>query len=599
MQRQGFSQRFPRRYFSVPDIAIMLLIATIIYGVVAMGKEWRSEFHPVTKIDLSIWALPYYTLFSAVRGVVAYFISLSFTLLVGYLAAKSRPAEKIILPLLDILQSIPVLGFLPGLLIGLVALFPNTNTGLELAAILMIFTGQVWNMTFSYYTSLKSIPPDMIEASTVMGLDWRQRLFRLELPFSAVNLAWNSLLSMAGGWFFLIPCEAITLGDREYRLPGIGAYMDVAIKEGNSQAIFMAVIAMVLLIVLMDFVIWRPILAWVQRFRLEQVAGGVSTEPLMQIWIRESRIVRWVKLHYRDYIMEKRKNSKRKGRSWQLTLREKVHTQSPALHDWMYHSYHKTRTHFRSLQFYRLTVLFCLLMGFALMTYGAFKLVLVLMQVPPATWFFLMRDALWTLLRVLFALILSTLWAVPIGIWIGTSSRRVRVAQPIIQVLASFPAPMLYPLAIGLFFAAGINFNIGSMLLMLLGVQWYVLFNVLAGALRIPQELNYALSLMEASRWDRWKTLYLPSIFPSLVTGWMTAAGGAWNASVVAEYFFYRGTILKTEGLGASLSVATANENFPLFAASITLMVAMVILLNRTVWARIYRLAQTRFRMDT
>jgi NitT/TauT family transport system permease protein len=582
-----------RRYFSIPDLAILLLIATVIYGVVAIGNEWRSDFHPLTKIDLSLWALPYYTLMSAARGIVAYLISLTFTLIVGYIAANSRLAEKIILPLLDILQSIPVLGFLPGLLLGLVALFPDTNTGLELAAILMIFTGQVWNMTFSYYSSLKSVPTDMKEASSVMGLNWRERLVKVELPFSAVTLAWNSLLSMAGGWFFLIPCEAMTLGDREYRLPGIGAYMDVAIKQGNSRAILMAVAAMISLIVLMDFVIWRPILAWVQRFRLEQVSGIQKTEPIMQIWIRESKIFRWLKLFYRDFMEEYRYRLPR-VHVWFRWIQKTLGWRLPHLRKALL----RVRSNHSSPTWMTFLEVLGIAAAFAFIGWGAFKLLTVLIRVPPSTWILLIRDTLWTLIRVLLALTISTLWAVPVGIWVGTSQKRVRIAQPLIQIMASFPAPMLYPIALGLFFALRISFDWGAMFLMLLGVQWYVLFNVLAGALRIPQELNYALSLMETSRWDRWKTLYLPSIFPFLVTGWVTAAGGAWNASVVAEYIFYQGKILKTGGLGATLSVATANQNFPLFAASLTVMVTVVILLNRLLWSRVYRLAQTRFRMD-
>jgi NitT/TauT family transport system permease protein len=479
------------------------------------------------------------------------------------------------------------------LLLGLVSLFPNTNIGLELAAIIMIFTGQVWNMTFSYYSSLKSVPLDLHEASTIMGLNWRQKLTRVELPYSAVNLAWNSLLSMAGGWFFLIPCEAMTLGEREYRLPGIGAYMDVAIKQGNNRAIAMAVIAMVLLIVLMDFAIWRPILSWVQKFRLEQVAGVAPTEPLMQIWIRESKIVRWITLSYRHFIW-KRRHRNPTHTLWVGQLEDLVRNKSPKLHQWVL----KVKTTGYSSLVSGALEKFFFVAALVFVSYGAFQLLRVLMRVSPATWIVLIRDTLWTFLRVTLALTISTLWAVPVGIWIGTSQKRIRFAQPIIQVLASFPAPMLYPVALGLFFTLGISFDWGSMFLMLLGVQWYVLFNVLAGAMRVPQELNYALALMKASRWDRWKTLYLPSVFPPLVTGWITAAGGAWNASVVAEYIYYQGTILKTGGLGASLSVATSNENFPLFAASLTLMVSVVILLNRLVWSRVYRLAQTRFRME-
>lgn len=291
-----------KRYFSVPDMVVLVLLATAIYGVFSIAHEWRSEFHPITEIDLSVNALPYYAFLSAMRGLVAFSISLGFTLVVGYMAAKSRTAEKIIIPLIDILQSIPVLGFLPGLLLGLVAIFPERNFGLELAAIIMIFTGQVWNMTLGYYTSLKSIPGEFKEASDVMGLNWQERLLRLELPYSAVNLAWNSLLSMAGGWFFLITCEAFTLGENQYRLPGIGAYMDVAIQQNDTTAIVLALIAMVFLIISMDFVIWRPLLSWVQKFRLEERSGSSLSEPLMKIWFRESQLVQWLT----QFVREKR-----------------------------------------------------------------------------------------------------------------------------------------------------------------------------------------------------------------------------------------------------------------------------------------------------
>jgi NitT/TauT family transport system permease protein len=584
--------RLAQRYFSIADLVVLMVLATTIYGVMSVANEWRSEFHPVTHIDLSARALPYYTILSAVRGMGAYLLSLSFTLVVGYAAAKSKTAEKVIIPLLDIFQSIPVLGFLPGLLLGLVALFPRTNIGLELAAIIMIFTGQVWNMTLSYYASLKSVPAEFGEASRVIGLDWYQQLVRVELPFSAVNLAWNSLLSMAGGWFFLIPCEAITLGDHEYRLPGIGAYMDVAIKSGDTRAIVLAVIAMILLILVMDFVIWRPILAWVQRFRLEDVPGGLPVEPLMQVWIRESKILNRIKMLYRELVLKPRRLRSRLAGD--VSVEAIVKVKAPKV----YSLFRMVTRWFGSPRVIRALEMIVSFVVLSLVAFGAYRLFLVLVKIPPAIWMTLARDTIWTFLRVLMALILSSLWAVPVGIWVGTSVKRIRVAQPLIQILASFPAPMLYPLALGLFFSLGISFDWGSMLLMLLGVQWYVLFNVLAGAMRIPKELNDALLLMNTSRWTRWKNLYLPSVFPYLATGWVTAAGGAWNASVVAEYIPYQGTILKTGGLGSTLSVAIANENFTLFAASLFLMVLVVVILNRLVWTRVYRLANTRFKMD-
>lgn len=589
IQRKIFSQRF----FSFPDLVILFLVATAIYGVVAIGIEWQADFNPVTQIDLSFSSLPYYTLLSAIRGIAAYGISLTFTLIIGYVAAKNKTIEKIIIPLLDILQSIPVLGFLPGLLLGLVALFPHTNTGLELAAIIMIFTGQVWNMTFSYYASLKSVPNDFQEAATVMGLNWYQRLRKLELPFSAVNLAWNSVLSMAGGWFFLIPCEAISLGTREYRLPGIGSYMDLAIKQGNHQAILLAIVAMISLIVLMDFAIWRPILAWVQKFRLEAIPGMSSVEPLMQVWIRESPLVRNAKMFYRTYVHHI--FNKIVGLFQpNIRLNSYIQKRAPRLYYWVNEINEKQKSQNLSKWLEIGGALFI----FFWVGLGAYKLFLILMKIPLHSWILLLRDTFWTLARVVCTLLISTLWCLPVGIWLGTSTKRIRIAQPFIQVLASFPAPMLYPIALNLFFLWGIRFDLGSMLLMLLGVQWYVLFNVLAGALRIPKELNDALALMEASRWVRWRTLYLPSVFPSLVTGWITAAGGAWNASVVAEYLNYKGMIISTAGLGAALSISISQQDFSTFAGSLTLMVGVVILLNRLVWARLYRLVQTRYRMD-
>lgn len=593
---------FPKKFFSIPDLLILLFVGTLIYGLVGMGREWRADYNPVSDISLSAGSLFYYTLLSAVRGMVAYVLSLLFTLTVGYAAAKNRQAERIILPAIDILQSIPVLGFLPGLLMALVALFPNTNMGIELAAIIAIFTGQVWNMAFAYYASLKSVPPDLEDASTVIGLGWWQRLLKVELPFSAVNLAWNSVTSMAGGWFFLTVCEASKIGEHEYRLPGVGAYMAVAIGKSDNQAIVMGIVAMVTLIVVMDFVIWRPVLSWVQRFRLEEVHGGESTEAMMQVVLRESRIVRWLKLEWRRWRFARREEVIA-ARGEAAQFQTEVEAESPAALmtlalgqpiDWRGHL-KRVRRDPVVLRWMERAASVAVLLG---IVYGGWLLFKILVVVPVSTWVILIRNTWWTFLRVLLALVLSTIWTVPVGIWLGTSARRVQIAQPIIQVLASFPAPMLYPLALGLFFAVGIHFDWGSMLLMMLGVQWYLLFNVLAGAMRAPRELNYALELMESSRWLKWRMLYLPSVFPALVTGWIAAAGSAWNASMVAEVATYMGTQLETAGLGTSIMRASESGDFQTLAASLALMVFVVVVINRVLWAPLYHLAQTRFRMD-
>ena len=572
-----------RQKYSLADIAVVGFLAAIIAGLVSYGREWKTPFHSATEIDLSLYSLPYYTFFSAMRGTAAFLLSLAFTLSVGYWAAKSKRAEKILIPMLDILQSIPVLGFLPGLVLALIALFPKTNTGLELSSIIMIFTGQVWNMTFSYYSSLKSVPNEFHEVSRIIGLSPWEKLKRVEIPFSAMNLVWNSLMSMSGGWFFLSVCEAFTLGSREYRLPGIGAYMAVAINRGDTAAMIFGILAMVALIVVMDFLIWRPVLAWAHRFRLEDIPGYGSTDPMINNLIGGSRLVLWIKAFYRQKIQHRKI-------LWEPP-EETVLPPAPrlAVTKPFWERYPK-----------QLTVLGYVggVMALGAILWGSVRLVQLLATVPARQWLYLVGNTGITFLRVAVCLAVSSLWAVPVGIWIGTSAQRIRIAQPIIQVMASFPAPMLYPLVLTVLFALKVRFSVSAMFLMLLGVQWYVLFNVLAGAMRVPSELKLATVLMGCSRMSTWKKLYLPSVFPSLVTGWVTAAGGAWNASIVAETLSYRGSVLMTRGLGASISLAATTEDFGLLAASLTIMVVLVIVFNRAVWARLYELAQTRFKLD-
>lgn len=558
------------------DILIFVFIGVVIYCLSVFGQQWQASFNPTFDIDLSPWSLPMYSAFSALRGLIAYAISLGFTLVVGYWAAKSEGAEKIILPFLDIMQSIPVLGFLPGLVLGLVAIFPKTNTGLELAAILMIFTGQVWNMAFSFYSSLKSVPMDLREAAAIMELSPRQRLVSLELPFSAVNLTWNSIMSMAGGWFFLTVCEAFTLGKQNYRLPGLGAYMAVAMEKGDSRAIVLGILAMALVIIVLDILIWRPALAFVHRFRLEETADASAQETLVNFTIQESTIVRFFNSIFARWRKTRKKTSAPiRIRQFAINLKS-------------------LQALFRSVAFRYLMLALAISAGL----WASYNLLQSLLQLTAATWFEILTFTFYTLIRVIGALIIATIWATPAGIWLSQSSKRMRIAQPIVQLMASFPAPMLYPLAMAVFLFLHINFEISAMLLMLLGVQWYVLFNVLAGGLRIPQELKLALDLIGASKKDRWRYLYLPSVFPALVTGWVTAAGGAWNASIVSELITYKGDNLSAKGLGSLISQAASEGNFPKLAACLIVMVIVVVLINRTVWAKAYRMAQTRYRLD-
>lgn len=582
------------------DLVLLALLLTLIYSLGAYAGQWKASYNPSYPIDLSLKSLPFYTLCTGLRGLTAYFFSLLFTLIIGMWAAKSPRAEKWIVPLLDIFQSIPVLGFLPGLVLSLVYLFPHTNTGLELASILMIFTGQVWNMAFSFYNSIKSIPPTLVEVSGVIGLSAKDRFFQLELPYAAVNLAWNSIMSMSGGWFFLCVCEAFTLGDQSYCLPGLGSYMATAIGQNNMLASIEGITAMCLLILAMDIVIWRPVIAWTHQYRLDEMPGSPSIHPLMQQIIQNSSLVhairelRILKIRHLSKIPNiLRYFFPKKG--LKNVLKKKTLLIRP-----LFEFLGRIITLILSL--WNLVKPFAskfILIALSLWILFSLKeLAKEALFLPTKEWIDLFYATGATLLRVIFSLMISSIWAVPFGIWIGMSQNRVRWTQPIIQLLASFPAPMLYPLVMRFLINHDIPLPIASGLLMTLGVQWYVVFNVLSGAMRIPTELELATRMMNISAFDRWFKLYLPSIFPALITGWITAAGGAWNASIVAEYLLLDKKILQVQGLGATISHAAASSNFALLTAALTLMVLLVLLLNRTFWAWLQNLSQTRFKID-
>ncbi len=518
------------------------------------------------------------------RGLLAYAISLTFTLLYGYWAAKDRAAERVLIPLLDILQSIPVLGFLPGLILALVALFPHSNIGLELAAVIMIFTGQAWNMTFSYYHSLQSVPLDMREVATVYRFSWWQRLRELELPYATIGLVWNSMMSMAGGWFFLMITESFELKDQDFRLPGLGSYMSVAVKEGRVDAMLWAILAMVFMIVGLDQLLWRPITVWAQKFRVEE--GGY--QEAMSSWFLDF-------LH-RSRLLENAANLYRRFKTQREAKRTRQKLRRSAVQS------HDSTATFESVSVGHGAAIFSLALLavlWLLLAYGAWRLIHLLYHVTGPEWVILIASAYLTLERVLISTAVGTLWALPAGLAIGLSPRLSRILQPVVQVAASFPAPMLFPLVIALLKWAGVSLGWGSILLMLLGTQWYILFNVVAGAMAIPADLKEAARSYRLNTWQRFKMLYAPSVFPYLVTGWVTAAGGAWNASIVAEYVVSRNQkVLTTDGLGAQISVAASAENFPMLAASVLVMSILVVTFNRTVWKRLYHLAETKYSLN-
>lgn len=569
------------RKFGWVDLLVVIGLAGLLYGVIDLASEWAGEHRPGIEIDLSPWALPRYTFFSLVRGLLAYAISLGFTLVYGYWAAKDRVAERVLVPLLDILQSIPVLGFMPGLILALVALFPHSNVGLEMAAVIMIFTGQAWNMTFSFYHSIRAVPMDLREAATVYRFNWWQRFKWVELPYSTMGLVWNSMMSMAGGWFFLMINEAFRLGDRDFRLPGIGSYMSVAVEKGRVDAMLLAIIAMTAMIVLLDQLLWRPVVVWAQKFRVEEGGHQEAMSSWFLDWLRHSRLLRllgrWLRQLNRDRPPTARGAAAQPRSATVRPAASESSRQAPAG---------------STLSLVMLGLLFILLAS------GAWKLTQLLREVPISAWGELVWAAFWTLGRVLLATAIGTLWALPAGLAIGLSPRLSRALQPVVQVVASFPAPMLFPVVIAGLNWAGVSLNWGSILLMLLGTQWYILFNVIAGAMAIPADLQEAARSYRITGWQRFWALYFPAVFPYLVTGWVTAAGGAWNASIVAEYVTFKGETLRAYGLGSQISAAAAGANFPVLAASILVMSTVVVVFNRSVWRQCYRLAEERFSLN-
>ena len=558
----------------IPDIIMFAAGIALFYGVVTVAKTWLGPITPEVDISRSPWALPAYAGYSLLRITVAYLFSLAFTLVYGYIAAYNPRAERFMIPLLDVLQSIPVLSFLPGVMLAMVALFPGRQLGVEAGAILLIFTGQVWNMAFSFYASLKNIPNEMKEAAKIYGFSWWQRFIQMELPFSAIGLVWNSMMSVAGGWFFLMACEMFVLGARDFRLPGLGSYLQTAASAGDTTSILWGIGTMVVVIVLLDQFVWRPIIAWAEKFKIEQVESTNAPHSWVLDLMQHSRSLAGIRQRTLRPLGEK------------LMLRFAARNVA---------SNTAEKPSEKKIWLLRVVGVVALL----LVGYAVVRVVMVLTGLRPAD----MKEAslglVATFFRVNLALVIGALWTIPAGVAIGFSPRLARIAQPLAQIAASVPATALFPVVLLLLIQVGGGLGVGSIVLLLLGTQWYILFNVIAGAMAIPADLKEACFIFKLRGIERWRKLILPGIFPYLITGLVTASGGAWNASIVAEYFHFKGHIYTTTGLGATISQATDNGNFDLLLAATMMMAAAVVTINRLVWRRLYGLAETRFRLET
>lgn len=571
----------PRRFRPL-DLVVLLFIFIFFYSILKLGAgmvvPFSADAQPVVDLDPS--ALPYYAGRSLLRMFLAFGASLVFTVIYAYLAARNSVARAILIPLLDILQSIPVLGFLSATILAFMALFPGNLFGVECASILAIFTGQAWNMTFSLYHSLMTIPRDLQEAADMLHLNWWQRLRRLELPAAAIGLIWNGMMSFGGGWFFLAASEAITVLNVDVHLPGVGSYLAAAVDAGDMGAILYAMVTMLVMIVLVDQLFWKPLTVWGQRFKLENSADPNPPESIVFNLMQRSQLLAWSEKHiltpvgrrvdsFMDGLARSTENAAAslrqscRGRGWHwggsglLVLAA------------FYLLYQPSREAFQMLyEMGGMEILQVLQLGF------------------------------YTLLRVLAALFLALLWTLPVGVWIGLRPRLSSQLQPLIQIMASFPANMVFPFFTVLFVRWQVDIEYGSVLFMLLGTQWYILFNVIAGAAGIPNDMQEAGRIFKIRGWARWKRIILPAVFPQLVNGLMTAAGGAWNASIVSELVSWRDTDLAASGLGAYISQATAAGDWPEIVVGILVMCIFVTGINRLVWGRLCRLAETKYHLE-
>jgi NitT/TauT family transport system permease protein len=570
-----------RRSFSLVDLIVFLTLVGLIWGVLQFGRGMVVHFDEAQapKVSTSVWAIPYYAGRTVLRMWIAFACSLLFTFAVGYAAAKSRVARAIILPVLDVMQSVPVLGFLSVTVTGFMALFPGSLFGVECASIFAIFTGQVWNMTFGFYHSMVTIPNDLEEAATNFRLSRWQRFGTLEVPSSMHSLIWNSMLSFGGGWFFVAQSEAISVLNKDIKLPGLGSYMASAVREGDNWAAGWAIAAMLLVIVVTDQVVWRPLLAWADKFKMELTESGEAPTSWLYNLLRRAYLFAWFDEQVFDPVASYLSRLLRPLR----TDREGYYRPAGPASRWIAATIGATAA---------VWVFYWLVVGILAGIHSVYD------RVSWATLATIAYLGLLTLGRVLLMTIFATLIWTPIGVWIGSRPEAARIAQPLAQIFASFPTNMTFPLIVGLFVAWRIPMNWGSIFLIAMGTQWYILFNVIAGAMAIPNDLKEAARTYDLTGWARWRTLILPAIFPFWVTGACTAAGGAWNASIVAEVASWGNTTLKADGLGAYIAEVTQKGDTPLIICSIVTMSLFVVVLNKLVWRRLYGYAERRFHLD-
>jgi NitT/TauT family transport system permease protein len=556
----------PNRWDWVLLPLVLAVLIAIAYGAMQMTRPFVVG--QPTEISLDPAYLPYYLLRTILRMFTALAFSLLFSFAFATIAAKYRSAEKFMVPLIDILQSVPILGFQAIAIAPFIALFPGNLLGVECAAIFAIFTSQAWNMAFSLYQSIRTVPPELSEAARVFRLSSWQRFWRLELPFAMPGLLWNMMMSMSGGWFFLVAAEAISVGGQEINLPGIGSYIATAIEARNGIAIAWAIGAMLAGILLYDQLFFRPLLAWADKFRFEETQGETEQKSWLLDLIRRSR---WTRA-----LSDQFWATMRRALTWFSVPREARSTANVTKHNPLWSQLGEG----------------AVLIACALATYGLF------MYIHSAVGWGEVAHVIGlgfiTLARVMLLIALASLVWVPLSVWIGLRPEWSQRVQALAQFLAAFPVNLMFPLVVYVLVTFHLSANVWLSPLMVFGTQWYLLFNVVAGASTIPTELRLAADNLGLKGWLKWKRVYLPAIFPSYITGAITASGGSWNASIVAEYVTWGKTTVMADGLGSYIKQMTDAGDFHRIALGISVMCIFVMLLNRFFWRKLYLLAEDR-----
>jgi NitT/TauT family transport system permease protein len=554
-------------------VALVLVIGAmvlIVYG----GEQTALPLSAldVTPVSLDPANLPVYALRTTMRMLLAIVCSIVFTFLYAALAAKSRRAEMVLIPLLDILQSVPILGFLTFTVVFFLNLFPGRVIGAELACVFAIFTSQAWNMTFSMYQSIRNVPKDLEEASLSFHLSGWQRFWRLDVPFAMPGLIWNTMMSMSGGWFFVVASEAITVGNTTVTLPGIGSYVALGIQKQDLPAIGYAILTMLLVIIAYDQLLFRPVVAWADKFRFEETASGDAPTSWMLDLFRRTRALR--ALTYPFAALNKAFSNFHIALPG--SLRAPVRNRPPTrIVDAVWLAFVAAGTGYASWRAYQY----------------------LSTTLSPSDVVSAVGNGLITLLRVIVLIALATLIWVPAGVWIGLRPKLAERVQPLAQFLAAFPANLAFPVFVVIIVRYGLNADVWLSPLMILGTQWYILFNVIAGASAFPTDLREAAGSFHLKGWRWWVKVILPGIFPYYITGAITASGGSWNASIVAEVASWGNTHLTASGLGAYIANATEAGDFPRVVLGITVMCILVTLFNRLLWRPLYAFGERRLRL--